>query len=56
MTSSSSSRRSHLTGTKAIFLRYQLADYLEEEEDFSESARVLMAIQLDVGQRCVLCF
>jgi hypothetical protein len=31
-----------------------LADLLEEEEDFSEAARVLMAIPLDAGHRYVL--
>jgi len=36
---------------QATFLRYQLADLLEEEEDFSEAARVLMAIPLDAGHR-----
>lgn len=50
---SSSSLQRHLTETKATSLRYQLADYLEEEEDFSESARVLMGIQFEAGQRCV---
>ncbi|KAF8525353.1 hypothetical protein JB92DRAFT_2877548 [Gautieria morchelliformis] len=34
---------------QATILSYQLADLLEEEEDFSESARVLMTIQLDAG-------
>ncbi|KAF8592384.1 hypothetical protein K439DRAFT_1378468 [Ramaria rubella] len=36
---------------QATSLRYQLADLLEEEEDFSEAARVLMAIPLDAGHR-----
>jgi COP9 signalosome complex subunit 4 len=49
----SMSRRNRLTENKATFLRYQLADLLEEEEDFSESARVLMTVQLDAGHRCV---
>ncbi|THV08515.1 hypothetical protein K435DRAFT_708361 [Dendrothele bispora CBS 962.96] len=34
-------------------LRFQLADILEEEEEWSEAARVLMGISLDSGQRCV---
>ncbi|RXW24719.1 hypothetical protein EST38_g1164 [Candolleomyces aberdarensis] len=32
-------------------LRFQLADLLEEEEDWSGTARVLMGISLDSGQR-----
>jgi COP9 signalosome complex subunit 4 len=32
-------------------LRFQLADLLEEEEEWSEAARVLMGISLDSGQR-----
>lgn len=32
-------------------LRFQLADLLEEEEDWSDAARVLMGISLDSGQR-----
>ncbi len=32
-------------------LRFQLADILEEEEEWSEAARVLMGISLDSGQR-----
>ncbi|KAK7470607.1 hypothetical protein VKT23_002031 [Stygiomarasmius scandens] len=32
-------------------LRFQLADILEEEEEWSEAARVLMGISLDAGQR-----
>ena len=34
-------------------LRFQLADLLEEEEEWSEAARVLMGISLDSGQRWV---
>lgn len=34
-------------------LRFQLADLLEQEEEWSEAARVLMGISLDSGQRCV---
>jgi COP9 signalosome complex subunit 4 len=34
-------------------LRFQLADLLEIEEDWSEAARVLMGISLDSGQRSV---
>ncbi|KAF8076435.1 hypothetical protein FPV67DRAFT_1407124 [Lyophyllum atratum] len=34
-------------------LRFQLADLLEEEEEWSEAARVLMGISLDSGQRSV---
>ncbi|KAF5322431.1 hypothetical protein D9619_000912 [Psilocybe cf. subviscida] len=34
-------------------LRYQLADLLEEEEEWSDAARVLMGISLDSGQRSV---
>ncbi|KAF5387669.1 hypothetical protein D9615_000441 [Tricholomella constricta] len=34
-------------------LRFQLADLLEEEEEWSEAARVLMGISLDSGQRRV---
>ncbi|PPQ98491.1 hypothetical protein CVT24_003982 [Panaeolus cyanescens] len=34
-------------------LRFQLADLLEEEESWSEAARVLMGISLDSGQRSV---
>ena len=34
-------------------MRFQLADLLEEEEEWSEAARVLMGISLDSGQRCV---
>lgn len=34
-------------------LRFQLADLLEEEEEWSEAAKVLMGISLDSGQRCV---
>ncbi|KAG7096925.1 hypothetical protein E1B28_004326 [Marasmius oreades] len=32
-------------------LRFQLADILENEEEWSEAARVLMAVPLDSGQR-----
>lgn len=32
-------------------LRFQLADLLEEEEEWSDAARVLMGISLDSGQR-----
>ena len=32
-------------------LSFQLADLLEEEEDWSEAARVLTGISLDSGQR-----
>jgi hypothetical protein len=32
-------------------LRFQLADLLEEEEEWSEAARALMCISLDSGQR-----
>ncbi|KIM90828.1 hypothetical protein PILCRDRAFT_811315 [Piloderma croceum F 1598] len=32
-------------------LRFQLADLLEEDEEWSEAARVLMGISLDSGQR-----
>ncbi|KAF8897566.1 hypothetical protein BD779DRAFT_1491531 [Infundibulicybe gibba] len=32
-------------------LRFQLADLLEDEEEWSEAARVLMGISLDSGQR-----
>ncbi|PFH52757.1 hypothetical protein AMATHDRAFT_139277 [Amanita thiersii Skay4041] len=34
-------------------LRFQLADLLEEEEEWSEAARVLMGISLDSGQRTI---
>ncbi|KAI0750808.1 hypothetical protein C8Q80DRAFT_1097923 [Daedaleopsis nitida] len=34
-------------------LRFQLADILEEEEEWSEAARVLMGISLDSGQRAL---
>jgi len=34
-------------------LRFQLADLLEEEEEWSEAAKVLMGISLDSGQRSV---
>ncbi|KAF8913933.1 hypothetical protein CPB84DRAFT_1757946 [Gymnopilus junonius] len=34
-------------------LRFQLADLLEEEEDWSGAARVLMGISLDSGQRSI---
>jgi COP9 signalosome complex subunit 4 len=34
-------------------LRFQLADLLEEDEEWSEAARVLMGISLDSGQRWV---
>ncbi|KAF8812475.1 hypothetical protein BYT27DRAFT_7182922 [Phlegmacium glaucopus] len=34
-------------------LRFQLADLLEEEEEWSEAARVLMGISLDSGQRSI---
>ncbi|KAF9534291.1 hypothetical protein CPB83DRAFT_844002 [Crepidotus variabilis] len=34
-------------------LRFQLADLLEEEEDWSSAARVLMGISLDSGQRSI---
>ncbi|KAG6844911.1 hypothetical protein H0H87_002610 [Tephrocybe sp. NHM501043] len=34
-------------------LRFQLADLFEEEEDWSEAARVLMGISLESGQRHV---
>ncbi|GLB33845.1 putative PCI domain containing protein [Lyophyllum shimeji] len=34
-------------------LRFQLADLLEEEEEWSEAARVLMGISLDSGQRLI---
>jgi len=40
---------------KVNALRFQLADLLEEEEEWSEAARVLMGISLDSGQRCVFC-
>jgi COP9 signalosome complex subunit 4 len=32
-------------------LRFQLADLLEQEEEWSDAARVLMGISLDSGQR-----
>ena len=32
-------------------MRFQLADIYEEEEQWSEAARVLMGISLDSGQR-----
>ncbi|KAF8621603.1 hypothetical protein AX15_007623 [Amanita polypyramis BW_CC] len=34
-------------------LRFQLADILEEDEEWSEAARVLMGISLDSGQRTI---
>ncbi|KAJ3515114.1 hypothetical protein NLJ89_g1964 [Agrocybe chaxingu] len=34
-------------------LRFQLADILEEEEEWSDAARVLMGISLDSGQRSI---
>ncbi|EGO01924.1 hypothetical protein SERLA73DRAFT_177559 [Serpula lacrymans var. lacrymans S7.3] len=34
-------------------LRYQLADLLESEEEWSEAARVLMGISVDSGQRAL---
>ncbi|KAH9482689.1 COP9 signalosome complex subunit 4 [Psilocybe cubensis] len=34
-------------------LRFQLADLLEEEEEWSDAARVLMGISLDSGQRSI---
>jgi COP9 signalosome complex subunit 4 len=34
-------------------LRFQLADLIEEEEEWSEAARVLMGISLDSGQRTI---
>jgi len=34
-------------------LRFQLADLLEEEEEWSEAAKVLMGISLDSGQRSI---
>ena len=34
-------------------LRFQLADLLENEEEWSEAARVLMGISMDSGHRCV---
>ena len=40
---------------KVNALRFQLADLLEEEEEWSEAARVLMGISLDSGQRWVFC-
>jgi COP9 signalosome complex subunit 4 len=36
-------------------LRFQLADLLEVEEDWSEAARVLMNLSLDSGQRYESC-
>ncbi|KZW04204.1 hypothetical protein EXIGLDRAFT_737849 [Exidia glandulosa HHB12029] len=38
---------------QAASLRYQLADILEAEEDWSEAARVLMGISLDSGHRLI---
>jgi len=35
-------------------LSFQLSDLLEEEEEWSESARVLMGISMDSGQRYAL--
>lgn len=32
-------------------LSFQLADILEEEEDWSESARVLMSVSMESGHR-----
>jgi len=34
-------------------LKFQLADLLELEEEWSEAARVLMSTSLESGQRCV---
>lgn len=41
---------------KVSNLRFQLADIYENEEEWSDAARVLMGIQLDSNQRCVACF
>jgi len=37
-------------------LRFQLADLLEEEEEWSAAARVLMGISMDSGQRSASAF
>lgn len=47
-----SSRSSLFTIAQVSSLRFQLADLLEEEEEWSDAARVLMGISLEAGQRC----
>lgn len=42
--------------TQSNNLRFQLADILESEEDWSGAARVLMGLSLDAGQRYVSYF
>lgn len=37
--------------SQATSLKYQLADIYEDDEDFTEAARVLMAIPLDAAHR-----
>ncbi|KAJ7179105.1 hypothetical protein C8R46DRAFT_886999 [Mycena filopes] len=41
------------SGPFVNILRFQLADILEEEEEWSEAARVLMGTSLDSGQRAM---